>query len=103
MLRRLFDQPLVFGVLGAILGILAEGAANRALGAQVVSDGPLWGALFAVALASVPNFRRMGSRLLANGSRWQQVLVGVAAFAVISVVIVAAFLGISSLVLHYIP
>lgn len=99
-MRDHLRQPLVAGVLGAALGMIAEGILNQLLGARVVTDGVLWGAVAAVAVASLPNFRQMGSRLLADGEPWQQLIVGLGAFVVISVIIVMAFFLVFSLMIR---
>jgi hypothetical protein len=93
-------QQLLAGVLGAVIGVLAEGALNRALGATVISDGALWGALVAIAVASLPNLRGMGAKLLKGGAAWQQLVVGITAFLVISVGILFIFLLIFWLYSH---
>jgi hypothetical protein len=91
-MRSPLTQQLLAGAVGAVIGLLVEGALNRALGATVISDGALWGALVAVAVASLPNLRGMGAKLLKDGAPWQQLVVGIVAFLVISVGIILTFL-----------
>jgi hypothetical protein len=96
-------RVLVAGIAGIVLGMAAEALVNRMAGATVLTDGMLWGAILGVLVASLPNFARMGALVSKSDKPVVHFLIGVVLFVLISLVIMAAFLGIIALlgrVLH---
>jgi hypothetical protein len=95
-MRVINSRMIIAGVLGMILGAVAQELVNGVAGGIVIHDGLLWGAVAGVALASTPNFLQMGSHLIRTDNRALQFIVGLAAFVLISAVIIVAFLAIFS-------
>jgi hypothetical protein len=94
-MRVINSRMIIGGVLGMILGAIAQELVNGMAGGMVIRDGLLWGAVAGVALASTPNFLQMGSHFRTE-NRALQFIVGLAAFVLISAVIIVAFLAIFS-------
>jgi len=90
-------RVLVAGVAGIIVGALAEAWINSLVGATVVTDGMLWGAVLGILIASVPNFSRMGALTVKSDKPAVNLLMGLGLFVVISAVIILLFLGLFSL------
>ena len=97
MRRRPLNTTLVAGIIGVVLGGLAEAAINRWAGGPVLADGALWGAVLAILAASVPNFVRMGSLTVRSDTPLVNLAVGLIVFFLISAVVVITFYAIFSL------
>lgn len=88
------SRVLVAGLIGALLGSIVQELVNRAAGATLIADGMIWGALLAIFVASLSNFTRMGYLTVKSDKPAVNFFVGVVMFCLISLIIVAIFLGI---------
>lgn len=88
------SRVLVAGLIGAMLGSIVQELINRVAGVALIADGMIWGALLAIFIASLPNFTRMGYLTVKSNKPTVNFLVGVGLFCLISLIIVAIFLGI---------
>jgi len=84
---------VVVGIVGAILGGLAEALINRIAGTAIVREGMMWGAVVALVLVSFPNFTRMGQLTVKSDKPAVNFLTGVGLFIGISAVLIMLFLG----------
>lgn len=85
---------ILAGVIGAVLGALAEALIARLAGRAVLTDGMMWGAVLAILLVSLPNFVQMGHLVTKSERTAVNLLVGILLFVVISLVIMTVFFGI---------
>jgi len=90
-------KVLLAGVAGIVLGIVAQELINALAGTSTVTDGMLWGAVLGVLVASLPSFSRMGALVAKTNRPAVRFVVGLALFILISLVIIALFLGLFAL------
>lgn len=88
------NRPIVAGIVGIILGSVAEALINHLAGTTVVTGGMLWGAVLGILFASLPNFARMGALVTKSDKPTVHFIVGVVLFIAISLVIIVLFFGI---------
>jgi len=93
MRNPLGSRTLTAGIAGVVLGGAAEALINRVVGRTVVTDGFMWGAVLAVALASLPSFAQMGALTVKSDKTAVNFVVGLGVFTIISVVIISLFFG----------
>jgi len=91
------SRVLLAGIAGIVLGIAAQELINALAGRPVVGDGMLWGAVLGVLIASLPNFSRMGALVARSNRPAVHFVVGVSLFVLVSLVIIALFLGLFAL------
>ncbi len=84
-------RTITAGIAGIVLGGLAEALINRLVGATVITDGIMWGAVLAILASSLPNFARMGSLAVKSERQVINIAVGAALFLIISVLVVGFF------------
>jgi protein-S-isoprenylcysteine O-methyltransferase Ste14 len=97
MQSRAGSRVLLAGVAGIVLGVAAQELINARAQKPLVADGMLWGAVLGVLIASLPSFSRMGALVAKTNRPVVHFVVGVALFILISLVIVALFLGLFAL------
>jgi uncharacterized membrane protein YjfL (UPF0719 family) len=86
-MRQLFlSKTILAGITGVLLGAASETLINRIAGRIVIVDGVMWGAVLAILVVSLPNFTRMGYLTVKSDKTAVNFAVGVAIFALISVV-----------------
>jgi hypothetical protein len=103
-LRRFWgSRAILAGVVGAILGLVAEPLVNGIAGRVLVQDGLMWGAVIGVLIASLPSFTRMGYLTVRSKNQAVNFVVGVGVFFVISVVGSVIFFSILWLITRLLP
>jgi len=103
-LRRFWgSRAILAGVVGAILGLVAEPLVNGVAGRVLVQDGLMWGAVMGVLIASLPSFTRMGYLTVRSKNQVVNFVVGVGVFFVISVVGSVIFFSILWLITRLLP
>ncbi len=85
------SRTIAAGVVGIVLGGLAEALINRIAETKVISDGIMWGAVVAVVIASLPNFTRMGALTVKSDKPIVNLVVGVGMFFIISLTVLVLF------------
>jgi len=93
MRHPLGSKVLVAGIAGVLVGSAVEALVNHLVGAAVIADGMMWGAVLAILIASLPNFAQMGLLTVKSDNPAVNFVVGIGMFVLISVVIVAIFFG----------
>jgi hypothetical protein len=88
------SRTLAAGLVGIVLGGLAETIINRLAGTAVISDGLTWGAILGILAASLPGFSRMGSLVVKSDKPLVDFTVGVLVFLLISAAIIVFFYGV---------
>ena len=84
---------ILWGIIGAVVGGLAQTLVNRAAGTELLRDGMLWGVVLAYMILSVPSFARMGQLAVGGNRHATNLIVGVLLFVVISALIIGVFVG----------
>jgi len=103
-LRRFWgSRTILAGIVGAILGLVAESLVNSIAGTAVLQDGLMWGAVVGVLIASLPSFTRMGYLTVKSDNQAVNFIVGIGVFFVISVVGSVIFFTIFWLIARLLP
>jgi len=103
-LRRFWgSRAILAGVVGAILGLVAEPIVNGIAGRVLLQDGLMWGAVMGVLIASLPSFTRMGYLTVKSENQVVNFVVGVGVFFVISVMGSLIFFSILWLITRLLP
>ena len=91
MSNPLGGKTILVGLVGIVLGGLAEALINRLAGATVIREGMMWGAVLAIAAVSLRNFTQMGHLAVKSDRPVVNFLVGVGLFVFISAIVIGSF------------
>ena len=91
MSNPLGGKTILVGLVGIVLGGLAEALVNRITGTTVIREGMMWGALLAIAAVSLRNFTQMGRLAVKSDKPMVNFLVGVGLFVLISAIVIGFF------------
>jgi len=89
--RPLGGKTLLFGLLGAALGGLAEALVNRQTGSTLIRDGMMWGAVLAITALSLRNLAQMGQLAVKSDKPVVNLVVGLLLFVLISAAAIGFF------------
>ena len=91
MSNPLGGKTILVGLVGIVLGGLAEALVNRIAGTTVIREGMMWGAVLAIAAVSLRNFTQMGRLATKSDKPVLNLLVGVGLFVLISAIVIGFF------------